>query len=539
MNRRKVINKRGILQIIVLIVLLGASAVTKITSAYLLTVSYCGLAVLYLILWKASKEEKLRDVDWKHKYLMVYFWSAVQIFSCFLIHRNIVPIWDSNTYFSAADIIWKEKSLFAYTENLRGVALPLVCTFFKNILYPVFRSEILSYGFFTSIIFGLLFAVLFPRVLEWITHVRFSAIQLMLPVTIISVTWWGLLVYPLSDIWALFFLVLAIYLIQNVIDIIREKPTKMRQKIQALLLAAAGGGAIYLCYNIRTAYLYAGILLIGTAVVIMLYNKSWLAMGSIIAILIGAFCTALPQTLLNQYSSGSPSIFVKGPQSFSNGMSLQAWQCVQGIQVQRFDGYIGDPEIFRQGPMYFTDQTGQLLAQQKEFYEIVDLKSYIGFVLHYPEEMAGILTRHLFNLMNNCYPETYVRDVQRSRLPESMLCALLWFGVGVGALWKWCENNWKTSIKSGIVKSYAWMKQSGIWLLILLLTSLLMIPGAVEVRFFFPAYVIAYYFVVSLLLQKKFIDWLKHMWCPLVILGFLGCLTLNAIWGSTFASLSR
>ncbi len=523
-----------------IIVLLFASVVTTFSSPLTLGLGYLIILGAFLIIGETKKYINNQKKS-SYKYFKAWFFSSVQIGICFLLHQNIQPVFDSNTYFYAADSIISSRNLFAYAETVRGVVLPLICSVTKHAFYPILHKEILSYGVFVSVIFGLCFAVILPKILEKIAGTEFPLEFLFVFPTTICVFWWGLIVYPLSDCWAFCFLTFSIFSVLKVLGI-SKKENEKDGFIEKLLVAFWGAGAAYAAYNVRTVYLYSiGMLAVVFLIKLLITRDKKLIFGVILASIMGFLLVAAPQMAINQqvYGYCTPEIF--GVKSFSNGMSLSVWQCKVGVSVQRYDTYIGDLQEFPQASMYFMDPSGQQFTDDVNFQQIATLTDYLKFIVKNPQQMSALLLRHLLNMMNNCYPETYVLDITRSRIPENIAVIMFWYTGLLALIWK-LKGKVTSALSDKNKRKWPfgdWLKTTGIWIIIWLIPSLIIIPGAVEVRFLFPVYMVLNLFVLGEMVKKDFIIWIKDNW----LISGLGALlfggVLNSIWTTTMALLAR
>lgn len=405
---------------------------------------------------------------------------------------NTVIFWDSAIYWKyGKEYGWDVRNL---SSGFRGYLLPL----FFSICYQLgmlFGNEFLGYRILSSVIFAVTFTVLFliiARVLELGEDERHIIGAGGLCGIIFLFFFRGLFIYPLSDFYAFSLSLVSIILIHSIL----EKQAKWYIKaMQAFLL----GVCLYGTYNIRTIYLFLAILGIGLLVVWQICEKKWIQ--TLITLLCcwgGMALCALPQMILNNKLFGKCGWNVP-----TDGLMLLQLQ--RGISMGRYATYVGDPAFYEAPGMVFIDGGGQAILNRAQITELASYGELFGLILRHPLDFVGIYARHFLNILYPFYPNQYVKDINR----DKSLLLLAFYTILFIAVFNFAHTA-KT-------KSRKW-----IWLFLILLPSLCILPGSVEIRFLIALHFTIYAYAVSGL--KVFIAQFrlhKIKYCVCYLTGFL------------------
>ena len=292
----------------------------------------------------------------------------------------------------------------------------------------------------------------------------------------------GLFIHPLSDTYALYMSLLgALFMIKlNAAD------------TDAKRLAACFwcGFFVYLAYNIRTIYLYAGMASLVLALVFIRklnLQKAKTAL-CVLSLALGLAAASLPQVILNyKYNRAeyaSTLMFIKNKTNkgkispFVPTAGLMLAQCEWGMEVQRYDTYLGklaggtEQENLQ---MYFVDPVGKKLVEGAHLAKQAHDSKLHGllYLAAHPFEMVGLYYRHFANLLFPCYPNQYVMKINNNKLAYAIICLLLVF---VFAL-------------SLVLRAFC-KKSFFLWFLPALVACAFILPGQVECRFFLAVFVL-------------------------------------------------
>lgn len=280
---------------------------------------------------------------------------------------------------------------------------------------------------------------------------------------IFSAFFYGLEIYPLTDLAAITFCMIAVILINKIRDDGRI--------VNLLMYSFFLGIVLYLSYNIRTIYLFAGCYL---AVLLCVYlHKSGKHLKdkilSVASTFAGVYLGGLPQGYMNYYQLGHFNIKVP-----TNNLMVK--QIFWGILYQRYDTACVDMKQLGEHPsyaIYFEDMVGQALVKKSGIEGFSSWGEAMSFILKHPVEVAGIYVRHLVNVLLPCWPNQYVEDLDNNKLILAILSYSCFFLFGL-TIWNKCLKDNKVCLNY----------------FPLLIPSVFILPGAVEVRYFASLYLI-------------------------------------------------
>lgn len=209
--------------------------------------------------------------------------------------QYFTPLGDATDYWNRGINLWGGEHTFSL-ENIDG---------FRGYFWPLFLgvcNQIGGYRAFAIInafIITVYFIYILPLFCGKIENTIYNKIGGCVVYGLFAVTFWGLFRYPLSDLMALILCTLSVLFMEKAID---KDITIIRTFINAIL----AGAFIYLAYNTRTIYMFAGMaLFICFIVQILKYKKN---IKTFIVILLGNIiggCTmAIPQIYMNWKNLG-------------------------------------------------------------------------------------------------------------------------------------------------------------------------------------------------------------------------------------------
>jgi hypothetical protein len=486
------------------------------------------------------------------KYQATYaFFLVAVIYFIYSMLRNITVFpFDSGVYWYLSKSFFSqdtgEFSLlnFEQTYSIRGYFFSLllapvhqISLWFKlsnDELFIVFRlysALFSSYGL--TIILPSLFAKLFKVKLTIIS-------RLMVPITIL-VFWPGLILYPLTDLYSsiMFIGVLLLLLVIN-------KSDKITLAYVALLSCGAGllsGGL----YNTRTVYLIPLAVLI-LFLPFLLKNKSRkLNAVVILCFIIGLIIVSLPQCIINQkyYNTFTPKVimsnYIKDTNLFYSSLGL-------GIYAQRYETVV-KLDKHPQNAVIYNDAAGQYVMKKENIGTIKNLKQYLNLVFKYPIEFAGIYTRHVFNYFDARYGDIYYDNVRdKNYLLFVFNYIFLYLGAHSIRLFypkiKPNSNRDITTVDNSLFRRlkmnrlfFYFAQYQILWIGVWLIPAIIVIPGHVEARYFFQAYLLIYsvmFYGVSL---REIIRHLKSRPLKSISLFLIGFFIFCAVTDSTISTI--
>lgn len=408
----------------------------------------------------------------KNKYSLVSFISIFFVSFCVIFFTKQVKAYDAMDYWMRGQLYVSGKPIDAF----RGYALPLflgICNKINMFIIPTGRGYFI-WKIANSILIAVTFSFLLPSFHMIDKTKKQYVIKNVINFSIIFILFLGIFVYTLSDFFAFFLFISAIVL----------KDRFLRENIFSVkcLYAMSIGIFLYLSYNVRTIYMFAGIF------VFLMFIKNMIKFSLVKKIIfifcfcIGIFLASIPQIFLNHKSLGTYSITVPTA-------SLMKAQLFWGLRCQRYDTYFGVSGVLteQQIPqMTFVDPVGAKLIEKEKLTGFPTFSSYFKFVFKYPLECAGIYVRHLLNCLFPSWSQGYVQKISNNKVFYTFLGITLIFSFAFVLFKKFIK-------KSSFIINYIPM----------LVPVLFILPGAVEFRFFLPLFLL----ITGTLCYET--DWIK------------------------------
>lgn len=277
---------------------------------------------------------------------------------------------------------------------------------------------------------------------------------------------YGLIIYPLSDMYAALFCITSGFLIHRAINESGHK------KIIKYFFA---GFFLYLSYNIRTIYQLSIFAFFCVIIVLEINRRKILrTLCSSIVYVVGVLTAAIPQFVINwnKYEIISPWI---------NNKNLFAQQLFWGLQYSRYATWVGNSEIHTSG-MYFVDSAGMQIASEWLGLNLpITIKSYFMMFLKFPLEYLAIIGKHIWNAFFVLFPEQYISDLDRNRVLYVIASLLVVFIFGVLLF---------IDLKSNKIKV-----KNVVFMVALVFPSIAIMFGAVEERFMLLPYLLIYGYI--------------------------------------------
>jgi hypothetical protein len=404
------------------------------------------------------------DVAKHPKMRVALFLVTVVVMMGYVAGSNPPPYFccDAEHYWNLGNSYFKSGSfsLYNFETTFRGYSLPLILGFLRFVAKAIHIEEFRLFHLFNAVITAAALIYVIPSLAKKIFSVDATVVGTALIVALFVLFWGGYLIYPLSDTWSFFLAASAA--LATILALESSSGGKR------LFLGLIAGAAVGLCLNIRPIYalslpVYILAIMLARGVVL---NVKTLVLLPFIA---GVFAALVPQAVLNAVQIGTAN-------PLSHSGSLYVLQIFMGTAVQRHEC------------AYFMDTAGvSLLARngievlkptpEGAFYFDVSIENrsileYIGMVLRHPVDFAALYIRHIFNgftvLRDNIYACNY-------RLYDTFLslASLLLAGLAIGLV----------CVASKIISSakYKWFVLASV------VPLLVIVPTAIEGRFFFPA----------------------------------------------------
>lgn len=437
------------------------------------------------------------------------------------INRTYVFIADSSSYNVLSDQ-FNINGVFHFTnfpDNMRGYFFPYLLFLFKSFGIFVFNNPVLGFLLFNSFMLAILITIFIPSLFHISKTKKYLIASIV--ITVVFIYFWpDFLIYPLSDVYALFFFCITISCLMKLESQIRNNHFERIITIVYMLLL---GASIYASYNTRTVYQIPNYILIIFFVIRnykQLFKEKMKSITLIILVISSYFITALPQMQINEKYNDKFSSKVITEKFLGNDLSLT--QLFWGIEYARYEtdveSIVGNPVTYPVLGVRYVDQKGkQILNDIKD-------KSYFGLIksyLQHPIEYFKIYVRHAVNGFMPIYRESYIRTMNANKVYPfviNYIILLIFFVM--------------------LLLNYKYIISKSFYTIGLLLVSLIAIPGAIEVRFVLPAFMMIYAVAFYMFDYKRVLKHIKNMKIviPIIIIAFIGFIFSYNVLSTTLSS---
>lgn len=377
-------------------------------------------------------------------------------------HSHFPFLHDSLYYWQFADSFSNNGFSFTnFSNGLRGYFFPFLLFLIKAQAQLLgMDAKLLFYGY-SALFFSVLSFYIIPWAFGAIFRWRTFLFGRLLIAFLIFFFWRGHFLYPLSDFPAFAFILIGVALL-----------TQSLRSQDVSYLSIFIGFFIGAALNIRPVYLVS-IFVILPFLLIHVYKlglskgAKWLSL-----ILLGFSLILLPQFKINQthFKVNSPWVLAR----VVDDENLYEKQLFWGLKTQKYEANMGDnyPSIV----VIYNDPIAPKL-QKAGLLRNKTFDGYIKIMQRYPLDMAVSLFRHMFNGLDIFFSTPYVRNIFADHTFFSAINYSVWFLVAI--YFFQMDMSKLDHVKIVAVTG-------------LLAPVVLAIPTAVEVRFFLPAYLLAY-----------------------------------------------
>lgn len=423
----------------------------------------------------------------------------------YTLQRSDFPfVYDAAHYWRYADGFLSDGrfSLLNYSTNLRGYLFPLLLFFLKTTAGWFNVDAKLLFSICSALYFVALSVYLLPWFFHWAFGWKITFWGRAGMVFLLFFFWRGHFLYPLSDFIALSALSMAVALTARLLK-------QNRVSLSTVWIGFFVGAAI----NIRPVY---QISLVAFMLFGLLFIKQlgWMrAMQASSLAALGVAIVLFPQLRINQvhFQTNSPL-----PLAQWYGENLYEKQLFWGLKAQKYEFSV-DPD-YPSNTMVYSDSFSFKLQRSPLFKEKT-FASYVEIFRRYPLDMLVSYTRHFFNGLDIFFPTPYIRNVNADHTLISSINYLIW-GLVVFHLAKMDLSD----VDFVRVNS----------LITLLLPVVAAIPAAVEVRYFLPAYILAYGVVAfGFDYRAMYASYLRTGWAKIRFFALLTLWTLMCFALST------
>jgi uncharacterized metal-binding protein len=294
------------------------------------------------------------------------------------------------------------KSLFAVDNpyrsfvEYRGFVVFAICGAVYRVSTWLGTDDVATFRVFAALLFAALTTVSLPALFSRLLGQPVSMARTLLFAAVVFYFFRGYFLYPSSDYFALYFLVLAL---NRALDPGRYP------------VASFGLAGLWVAAAILSRSNYIVCVPFVLALVWMQARAAAVPRPRMSAGVALFTASLLAMFLFNQgyaqYRSQSA-----GPVK-TEGLRVLNGQLTNGLKMQKIEWSVDESYT---GMVVFAEPTGLALLEEQGITGWLALPQYLGLVAAHPLDFAGIYARHLFNGVDISYPSVYVDDVRRSRL---------------------------------------------------------------------------------------------------------------------------
>ncbi len=444
--------------------------------------------------------------------------------------------YDSDYYISIANELFNDGgfSFKNFPNSFRGYAYPTIIQVLSYCASIVSISPVSTVYMLNCVMVALIITVILPKTFSDNVFMRRYIFGVLLQFGFVMLFWSDYLSYSLSDIPAMFFLLCGVYFIKRILFYNEYKIC-----VQTAIFSFLAGFFLYTAYNTRTIYLYTCILLLIYAYVYIVKvqiteakssvsNKTLLLKSKLPFILflsatflLGFAISSFPQMFINFHHTGNitPRVLTE---NLINNSVLENMQVFWGLDTPRYETYVGSLALFEYAGVHFVDTlSAELILKEGITLENFQLFTIIELLFKYPAEIISIYTRHIISALTPIYSEIYITNMYVDKTLTVVVNIFAWITAGVCHL-----SSWKTGGRA-FYKKYGWL------LFCILVSCILVLAGALEIRFFIILHFLLYFYLGFIADYKSAITLVKKHWFAVVFI----CLGIALLWLSTVSQI--
>lgn len=449
----------------------------------------------------------------------IFFIGFMLLFLLGIIRNVSVSeyVYDAVDYYMASQSFTNsgQFSILNYANTYRGIYFPLILAIYSLIGSALGIDAGVAILFGNALFTSFIIVIVIPKIMAFKTRNR-SLIWGIVPLIVYAFFWSDLFVYPLTDMYALGFCAISAYIILQIKDNLFQIPF-------VFLL----GGILYVTYNIRTIYLFSSIGLILILFYKVIFKEHFCRLKVLLVSVILAFGIVSAGTLQAMVNSNLHSRYtMRVITDDLNGGELFTSQLYMGFLYDRYETYVGDPNVYPNVQMNFIDRAGvQIISNDHLGEGFSGLGEYIVTVLRHPVDYIGIIMRHIASALYVPWNRVYLTDLKNGKTLLALLnySIVFYFGLKMSL---YCKN----------LKGNEVLKSIRVLCMIaIILPCIAILPGAIELRFFMPMYLCAYLFIF-LKNNQICIRYLKTNWKSILICYILVYCLLSGYWGGIMSS---
>ena len=364
-----------------------------------------------------------------------------------------------------------------------------------------------------------------PELIETIFQKHITWFIRILPIALTIIFWNGLIIYALSDIPAVVIVTLGLLVLSRISD---------HNKFQInLMMSCLCGFFCGLAYYIRSGC--KPIILIAVFIIFIYKFKKAISKKiiSVIIMCLGMGLSMIPQVLIN--ISCNHTISYEVPIFFTTKFAEGEYYL--GFKLLRYETNITGlhPDLALGS---YDSVIDNILKAEDISSNEVDLETIVGLGIKYPLEFLGMYATKFANYLDPRYGNSlYITNLNSRQYGIMIFNYLLWFLAffGIGTELSSPEDGERTQWENLLY----FIKNYFLYIFAFILPALIHLLGTqVEVRYFYPCYILMYTYLAMLCPWKQMYKFFRKRWVTTLIIcfAFFGC--LNAIWNFTFENFS-
>lgn len=371
-------------------------------------------------------------------------------------HHDSQYYWDLGGSFIANN----QFSFRNYSDGLRGYLFPFLLFIVQGKASLLGLDARLLFAVYSALFFTVFSIYLVHWFFEGVFGWKAGIANRLAFAFLLFFFWRGYFLYPLTDFPSLAAVLASMILV--------TRATETRYRGVLLFLAGFFAGA---ALNIRPIYQIS----VPVILICMSYLQRRHGFGTIVPsavlFILGGAAVLIPQVIVNKarHNSISPLVLAQ----YVGDANIYEVQLFWGLKTQKYETNIGDNYPWA-GVVYSDPLALDLPRGAMQERTIVN---YLGIVAQNPLGVLISYFRHTFNGLDIFFPTPYVRNIFAGHVFFSLLNYIIWFMF--------------FQPLPGI-RAQVFGLGSMLGAAVLVMPVVLSIPTVVEVRFFLPAYILAY-----------------------------------------------
>lgn len=389
-------------------------------------------------------------------------------FIVFIIYNVYLPfsgydtlVYDSLEYFNCSSYYLPGNgkfSLLNYSNSLRGYLFPLILLPLNIVSNIIQTAPIYFTRIFGALCAALLFGYSIPELYYLANKTKLTFLRRFALIILTFFLWRDYFNYCLTDFPAILCLLFSLILIF-------KQQSRFSFLFAGIFLASA--------INLRPLYLIVMPVYFLAIIIIDRNITQAKLLEWMLIFVLGFGIISLPQFLINIYHFKIYNPFVIA--NYKQEGNLYLKQLMWGIQYQKYETSIDS--FYLSPKMFFLDKDGFTLIEQHNLKAFNNYKNYLMLIWQSPGYFIKSYSRHFFNGIDLQYSTPYIKEVFKYN----------WF-----LTWINYTSLFLALIMLKFYRKWELNKKHFIIFIITILPCLVVLPIAIECRFFLPLHLLIY-----------------------------------------------